>query len=161
MNAIKSEQVTMAYCFFAYVTGENVLFLYSYVTVKPLVRESRMKTARILWIDTVILWAIYRAMFTLNNLLRDFSPESLVLVIIKSILRSFVHYPLFLGIIIVAFIAIWYPETVIYSKAQLIRAIGIYQEVVSLEPKTAIKHLGIASIVDYIHSIPPEIIDSL
>lgn len=164
-DSIESYQAHVAIGFITgfYFIPPVIIFLYSYLTVKPLVKTSRMNTSRTLWIITAILWAIYRIMYIILYIFNFQTawgwviPESIII----DFSRSYLLYPFFLGVIIIAFIAIRYPETVIYSKAQILRAIELYQEVTSLEPKTAVKHLGIASIVDYLHSIPPEIIESL
>ncbi|MFX0066598.1 MAG: hypothetical protein ACFFC7_31040 [Candidatus Hermodarchaeota archaeon] len=66
-----------------------------------------------------------------------------------------------LGIFIVVFITILYPEAVLISRVQLIRALNLYKLNVSLESEPPIKNFAIKTLAEYLQSIPPELLAEL
>lgn len=61
-----------------------------------------------------------------------------------------------IGLLIIAYTTIRYPEAVLFSKAQIIRALDIYPKALSMKLGTPVQEFGISALVDYLNKIPLE-----
>ncbi len=120
-----------------------VLLLYAYSSVRPISPSERIKLSRRLWIaNSVILlvWTIY-------------------------LLPGVPHIPYMNGLIlviliIVAYIAIFIPETMLISHVQLLRALELYKKVQQVDTRREIEAFGTESIVRYLERIPANLLAS-
>ncbi len=117
------------------------VFLFAYVTVKPVIKDSRTRNARIIWLIFGCSWVLT----IIPGLIFESNPwfENYELLQIKMILEQ-------LGLIL---ISIKYPESFLISKLQVTRAINLYKKVLSLDNEKEIQDFGMNSLVEYINKI--------
>lgn len=65
----------------------------------------------------------------------------------------------FVGLSTFVFIALRYPEAILYSHAQFSRALNVYSSITSLQTEKEIQNFGLHSLVAYIKQVPIELID--
>lgn len=128
------------------------IFIYS--TVDNIIIDKRVKRARNFWIITAITFLIppICSMCVDLNIL-DFDSVIFPFLAIISNISNF-------AIIFVAYIVIRYPESVLISKAQVIRALDLYRTVQSYTSSDKLKEFGMPTLVNYIKNIPPELLET-
>lgn len=119
-------------------------FILVYASTKPIVKDRRTDTARILWVIVGFSWCVD---FILKLVAFDFFIEIFLLIQLKRLFTS----------LVVVFITVRYPEAVLISQPQIIRAINLYQSIKSLETEQDIQNFGMTSLIDYIDRIPSEL----
>ena len=119
-------------------------FILVYASTKPVVKDRRANTARILWLIVGFSWCID---FILKLVAFNFFIEIFLLVQLKRLFTS----------LVAIFITVRYPEAVLISQPQIIRAVDLYQSIKSLNTEQAIQNFGMASLIDYINQIPAEL----
>ncbi len=131
----------------------------AYVTTKQVIEDERVRRAKNLWILGVLIPIIYYIEMILSWLSYwpyywaslPYEPIGFHLVV-----RTIGLFSAIFGIIIIAYVTIRYPEAIIFSYAQLIRASKLYQEIASLKSGRPIQEFGMDSLVKYLKSIPPQ-----
>ncbi|MFX1506746.1 MAG: hypothetical protein ACFFDC_11650 [Promethearchaeota archaeon] len=119
-------------------------FILVYASIKPVVKDRRTDTARILWVIVGFSWCVD---FILKLVAFDFFIEIFLFIQLKRLFTS----------LVVVFITVRYPEAVLISQPQIIRAVNLYQSIKSLETKQDTQNFGMASLIDYIDRIPAEL----
>ncbi|MFX0208961.1 MAG: hypothetical protein ACFFDT_23455, partial [Candidatus Hodarchaeota archaeon] len=59
---------------------------------------------------------------------------------------------------VIAYTTLRYPEAILLSKVQLIRAFSLYQSIQTLQTHKQVREFGLVSLVEYLKKLPPEII---
>ncbi|MFX1515603.1 MAG: hypothetical protein ACFFC6_04780 [Promethearchaeota archaeon] len=127
-----------------YRIGALIFAIYVYTTVNILIEDVRLERVRKLWILVgllLILFPIQRIGLILNFWGTN----------------DFIEIMSTTGLILVALIALIYPEFVLISKIQISKAINLYTEVLSFQ-SDQIEDFGMKVLVNYLRRIPPEII---
>ncbi|MFW9991529.1 MAG: hypothetical protein ACFFD4_05680 [Candidatus Odinarchaeota archaeon] len=138
--------------------GFTILLLYSYLTVKPVIDYGPTKKAILLWtIASIALTAlaIIRLFFRINYISSGYLGDYFVLY--GDLLDDLNYVTTFIAVIILFIITTWYPESLLISEAQVLRACKIYAIVKTYPPVNQPDHWGLASIKNYLESIPESI----
>lgn len=120
-----------------------LLLFYAYWNVEPVHGTKRVVLAKRLWITAIILHIIYLVVFlpgvSLNPITGLINITSLILI---------------------TFITVRMPETILLSRVQLLRAVKMYHKISYLEEedddKPTIKIFGIDAINEYLRGLPEE-----
>ena len=118
--------------------------VHAYLTVKMAVDDVRLKTVKILWIF-VGIFTMGRPLLYLIDLI---TPLDFI-----SAIRSF---PDLMAVAIITIIVVRYPECVLISKSQLIRASYLYRKIKSGEFGQIKVDIGLSVLCAYINELPPE-----
>ncbi len=119
--------------------------IYAYFNTKIAVSDNRLQIVRYLWITIGVL-TMGRPFMYLFDLFTNLEFSQLT--------RS--SFDLF-AIFVIPFIIIRYPEYVLISKTQLIRAAYLYKKVKSININQTSTQTDIDQIYKYIRNLPPEI----
>jgi len=132
--------------FFLFVMS---LAAYIYFTMKPVVKDRRIKRAQYLWVISAV-FADIRPILLLGHLFFLWTS----LYIINIIFNLFTA-------ITIAYVTLVYPESVVLSHAQIVRASNLYQRIQTFSSDFQVREFGMASLVDYIQKIPSDILTVL
>ncbi|MHA2247083.1 MAG: hypothetical protein ACXADY_19215 [Candidatus Hodarchaeales archaeon] len=124
--------------------------IFIYLTVEHIIVDKRVTRARNFWIITAIIFLI-PPISTLGVWWNIWVGNPLIAII--SNITNF-------AIIFVAYIVIRYPESVLISKVQVVRALDLYKTVQSTTSNDELKEFGMPTLVNYIKKIPPELLAS-
>lgn len=117
------------------------LKIYIYVrTELVLPTDHKLRRVRILWIVSACILAI-----------------CYIFLLPWSYNEIFALIAVILFYIVLNYIVIRYPEYVLISSVQLIRARNLYDKISSLQTSAEIQEFGLKSLVDYLKSIPSDI----
>ncbi|MHA2094074.1 MAG: hypothetical protein ACW98F_05540 [Candidatus Hodarchaeales archaeon] len=133
----------LAYSFYFFVA---CYFLYIYFTIKPASPTPRILVAKRLWL------VIGLANFSATGLLLFWPvPNTYELVIFFVLLE----------LVLIATVAIKYPESMLITQVQLYRAIGLYKEIQKMEQRDfrKITEIRMEKIVQYLKMIKMETIE--
>ncbi|UCG01867.1 MAG: hypothetical protein JSW11_19965 [Candidatus Heimdallarchaeota archaeon] len=111
-----------------------------------MITDNRVHTARNLWVIATALGCM-RPILNLGH--------NLSLWITNPILPSLFD---FLGLALIAYTTLRYPEAILLSKIQFIRAIKLYKVIQSFQTQKQVNNFGFLSLVEYLRKLPPEII---
>lgn len=128
------------------------IFIYS--TVEHIIVDKRVKRAKNFWIITAILFLIHpicELAFLWNLYSSDMAIAPLI-----GIIQNISN----LAIIFVAYIVFRYPESVLISKIQVVRALDLYKTVQSSTSSDELKEFGMPTLINYIKNIPPELLET-
>ncbi len=121
-----------------------VITLYAYIRLEPVCLTKITILSRKLWIfvySTFIVWGIF---------MLPWAPKYSL-----EIGSGF----LIGGLIVVVYMAIGIPESMLISQIQVRRAIKLYNKVQLLVTDKAIEEFGMKSLVEYLKNIPREMIE--
>ncbi|UCG04097.1 MAG: hypothetical protein JSW11_08935 [Candidatus Heimdallarchaeota archaeon] len=121
-----------------------IVAVHAYLTVKIAINDVRLKTVKILWIF-VGIFTMGRPFLYLIDLvsLLELTPA----------IRSF---PDLVAVIIITSIVVRFPECVLISKSQLIRASYLYKKIKSGEFGQKRIDVGLSVLYAYLSELPPE-----
>ena len=117
-----------------------------YLTTRYVIIDDRIRIARNLWIDAASLGCM-RPILILGHNLSLWTTDPL-----------FPNLFNLLGLAVIAYTTIRYPEAILLSKVQIIRAMNLYKAIQSLQTQKQVHEFGLASIVKYLKKLPPEIV---
>lgn len=120
--------------------------------MKPVIADRRINNAKLLWIIVACMWII-------NPLLEIGSWPVIGLWPWVNLFAPVFRLKQVLNVAILVYIALRYPEAVLISKAQISRAVNVYETVISMESDVEIKEFGMSSLVDYLKQVPREILE--
>jgi hypothetical protein len=133
-----------------YSTG---ILLYAYITMKPQYPSQKVVLARRMWIiaSCLILMYCISGIPWISNYLNSITAMNfnfnLVFVLIAEI--------------ICACIGIFIPESMLISHVQLMRAHKLYEKVQGLKSSKEIAQFGMETLVEYLKSIPKELVTEI
>ncbi len=122
------------------------LFIYVYLSTKYVIIDNRVRIARNLWIVAASLGCM-RPILILGHNFSLWTTDPL-----------FPNLFNLIGLAVIAYTTIRYPEAILLSKVQLIRALSLYQSIQALQTHEQVQEFGLVSIVEYLRKLPPEII---
>jgi hypothetical protein len=128
-----------------------VIVIYIYSAIEHIITDKRTITAQRLWIIAGGVLLVSPLLLSGINidLMRLFPFDEIA------------KLSNLLGIFIVVFITVLYPESVLISRVQLIRGLNVYKLINSLDSEPQIKNFGIKTLIEYLESIPPELLAEL
>lgn len=125
-----------------------IFAVYAYTTVEILIKDRRVERARKLWILVGLLLILY----PIVQIGETYSVWG------SNDIYSIIEIISTAGLLLVAFIALKYPEFVLISKIQITKALNLYTKVTSFQADQ-IDEFGMKSLVNYLRQIPPELIE--
>ncbi|MHA2502900.1 MAG: hypothetical protein ACXAE3_08525 [Candidatus Kariarchaeaceae archaeon] len=117
----------------------SLILLYSYITTKPVFSSHRIRRGRQLWVLTwsiLLMWAI---------LLLPWAPKT-----------DLINSLLLLSLLLIVFLSIKYPESLLISQTQVIRALALYEKVNA----RIVPEIGMDSLVEYLQNLPDSVVYS-
>ncbi|MHA2363561.1 MAG: hypothetical protein ACXAC7_06360 [Candidatus Hodarchaeales archaeon] len=62
---------------------------------------------------------------------------------------------------VIVWMAVFFPEALLFTQAQILRAIDLYETIQNLDSDQAVKDYGMNPLIDYLKSLPPDLISEL
>ncbi|UCG04090.1 MAG: hypothetical protein JSW11_08895 [Candidatus Heimdallarchaeota archaeon] len=121
--------------------------IFVYLTSKQEIDDKRVKIARMLWIISgcfLLLAPLFGIIYVMSGY--------------ANVWEDLMYVFSLVGILLIAYVTIRYPEAVLFSHAQIIRAFTVYEKVVSLKSGDPIHEYGVSALVDYLKRIPQDLI---
>lgn len=131
-----------------YILAAGMLLLYSYVYVTPINPTSRILFVRKANLAVGIILVTYGIWGIIAGFIPIINQE------LFAMISGLLLFPL--GVILI-YIALRYPESMLITQVQLLRAKELYKEVQKLPPE----NLGQNALITYLSSIPKEIIKEI
>ena len=126
-----------------------LIALYSLLTAKPFYETKKVILARRLWIVAAVILLQYCILVI-----------PWLYVYIQGIELN-IQLLIVISMSIVAYIAIMIPEGLLLSHAQIYRALELYQRVQNVPTEEALISIGLPSLIEYLKSIPKDLIETL
>ncbi|MHA2253099.1 MAG: hypothetical protein ACXAD7_22235, partial [Candidatus Kariarchaeaceae archaeon] len=143
-NMIYSTDYYYLTILFAFLILSVTLFVY--IRLEPVYLTDKITLSRKLWIvaySTFMIW---------GGFMLPWAPDDTL--VVGSVF-------LVISLILIVYIALKIPESMLISKVQIRRAILLYDRVKQLTTKEEREEFGMGSLVDYLQSIPEELLDEL
>ncbi|MHA2248369.1 MAG: hypothetical protein ACXADY_25705 [Candidatus Hodarchaeales archaeon] len=123
-----------------------LLFIFVHLTVEPAIQDSRINLAKKLWVVAALL-ACFRPILIIGHSLK-----------IWTVTSSIVNLATLAGMLMIAYVAIRYPEALLLTHVQLIRAYNFYKKIKASKSTIPTAGYRFSSIVEYLQKVPEEIL---
>ena len=136
------------YSFLLFIYGFYVtaLFLYVYITTPPVSKNVRVHLVRKIWI-LIGFFVIFSPLMALGHLVGLWTGQ-----LIFGVLSNLI------AMLLIIFITLRYPESLLISESEIIRSGNLYTTVQNLNSVQEIKNFGMPQLVEYIKSLPTDLL---
>ena len=126
-----------------------LLFIFVHMTVEPATRDSRIDFARKLWILAASL-ACIRPLLLIGHIFK-----------LWTVTPTIINLSTLAGMVMIAYVTIRYPEALLLTQVQLVRAYNFYTKLKVSKSSISTTGYRFSSIVEYLQKIPEDILQPM